>query len=175
MIPFPTLTIIPCICFGITLATSTITSNAQGWRSSEVKLTHEISKEAVNYKDLNGMASDIGIDFPVLLEQALKGNEKQKRSSVFLLLWMAENAPLDGAGAEGYTNTLIRVAKLIGDDFINEAAKLLNKPSKTAVRDAFLFEYGGDDNPQKTAPLIIKEFPRLWVTLSKSQQANKAQ
>ena len=133
-------------------------------RTSSVPLTHKLAREATGYRDLNAMASAIGIDYPVLVERALK----KERGAVFLLLWMAGNAPLDGAGAEGYTYTMFRTAKSIGDEILSAAARKLDDGSRRAVREAFLFEYGGGDDPEEASIATAKAFPKLWGVLRKN-------
>jgi hypothetical protein len=137
----------------------------RGERTSGVVLTHELAKEAVGDSDLNAMAAGIGIDYPVLLQRAMEG----KRGAVFLLLWMAGNAGLDGAGAEGYSYTVVRAAKVIGDKALSEAARALDAAASEAVGDAFLFEYGGSDEPEAAVGKVRKEFPKLWAALSKAK------
>jgi hypothetical protein len=133
-------------------------------RTTGVNLRHKIAQEAVDYSDLNAMAAAMGIDYPVLVERALDG----KRGAMFLLLWMAGNASLDGAGAEGYSDTMVRVAREIGDKAIGEAARRLDRESLLPVRDAFLFEYGGDDGEEAAAEAVRRDFPTLWYVLAKA-------
>ncbi len=85
-------------------------------------------------------------------------------SCCFLLLWMAGNASLDGAGAEGYSDTMVRVAREIGDKAIGEAARRLDRASLLPVRDAFLFEHGGDGGGEA----VRRDFPTLWYVLAKA-------
>ena len=133
-------------------------------RTTGVKLRHKLAKEAVDYRDLNAMAAATGIDYPVVVELALDG----KRGAIFLLLWMAGNASLDGAGAEGYSYTMVRVAREIGDKAIGEAARRLDRASLLPVRDAFLFEYGGDGGEEAAAEGGRRDFPTLWSVLEKA-------
>ena len=131
-------------------------------RTTGVKLRHKLAQEAVGYGDLNAMAAATGIDYPVLVERALDG----KRSAMFLLLWMAGNASLDGAGAEGYSDTMVRVAREIGDKAIGEGARRLDQATLLPVRDAFLFEYGGDGGEEAAAEAVRRDFPTLWSVLA---------
>lgn len=137
----------------------------RGARTSGVVLTYKLARDAVGDSDLNAMAAGIGIDYPVLLQCAMEG----KRGAVFLLLWMAANAGLDGAGAEGYSYTMVRAAKIIGDKDLCEAARALDAVASAAVRDAFLFEYGGTDEPDAALREVRKNFPRLWAALLKTK------
>lgn len=89
-------------------------------------------------------------------------------SGCFLLLWMAGNASLDGAGAEGYSDTMVRVAREIGDKAIGEAARRLDRASLLPVRDAFLFEYGGDGGAEAAVEAVRRDFPTLWSVLAKA-------
>ncbi len=134
-------------------------------RTSDVPLTHTIAQESVGYSDLNAMAGRVGIDYPVLLQRALD----RQRGAVFLLLWMAANAPLDGAGSEGYTCTMVRAAKIIEDQFLSEAAQALDVAALGAVRDAFLFEYGGTEEPVSALREVQKDFPKLWAALTRTK------
>lgn len=133
-------------------------------RTTGVKLRYKLAQEAVDYSDLNAMAAATGIDYPVLVERALDG----KRGAMFLLLWMAGNASLDGAGAEGYSYTMVRVAREIGDKAMGEAARRLDRESLLPVRDAFLFEYGGDGGEEEAVEAVRRDFPTLWSVLAKA-------
>ena len=126
-------------------------------RTQSPKITHKIAQETAGLGDLNAMTSAVGIDFPVLIDRALD----RKEGSVFLLLWLAANAPLDGAGSEGYTHTLVRVAREIGDKAVAEATGKLDKTSLAPLRDSFLFEYGGTDEPKAAIEAFREEFPAL--------------
>ena len=132
------------------------------WRTPGAKLTHKLAQEAVGYSDLNAMAAAVGIDYPVLVERALDG----KRGAIFLLLWMAGNAPLDGAGSDEYTDTMFRVAQKIGDKTLSDVAKSLNRASLGPLREAFLFEYGGTDEPKAASDALQKDFPMLCSVIA---------
>jgi len=128
------------------------------------KLTHKIAQETAGLGDLNAMVSAVGIDFPVLVERALD----RKEGSVFLLLWLAANAPLDGAGSEGYTHTLVRAAREIGDKAVAAAAGKLDSRSLAPLRDSFLFEYGGTDEPKAAIEAFREEFPALCGVIAEA-------
>jgi hypothetical protein len=133
-------------------------------RTHHPKLTHKIAQETAGLGDLNAMASAVGIDFPVLVERALD----RKEGSVFLLLWLAANAPLDGAGSEGYAHTLVRATREIGDKAVAEAAGKLDRTSLAPLRDSFLFEYGGTDEPKGAIEAFREESPELCGVIAEA-------
>lgn len=118
----------------------------------------ELMKDASLLRDLNAMASKARVDYPALLERAMK-NEKD---AVSKLLWLAGNANLDGASSEGYSWSMVKAARLIGDKDVSEAAMSLDDASRKALGKAFLFEYGIDSNSQAAVADIQRDFPLLW-------------
>jgi hypothetical protein len=141
--------------FFIMTSAVTLFAEENETRAPHLKLTHKIAQEAAGLGDLNAMSSAVGIDFPVLVDRALD----RKEGAVFLLLWLAANAPLDGAGSEGYSYTMVRAARKIGDKTISEAVRKLDRPSLAPLLDCFLFEYGGTDEPKAAMKAFRKEFP----------------
>ena len=121
----------------------------------------DLMKESSLFRDLNAMATNAGINYPVLLERALR----KEKDAVVKLLWIAGNADLDGAGSEGYSYTMVRAARLIGDEVVSEAAKLLDDDSRKALRMSFLFEFGEDNDADRAVADIKKDFPLLWVVI----------
>lgn len=124
----------------------------------------DLIKESSLSRDLNVMAKKAGIDYPVLLEAALR----KEKDAVVKLLWMAGNTDLDGASSEGYSYSMVQAARLIGDKDVSEAAKLLDDDSRKDLRMPFLFEYGLDSDPEAAVADIKKEFPLLWLIIGDS-------
>jgi post-segregation antitoxin (ccd killing protein) len=121
----------------------------------------ELVKETLGLRDLNAVASTAGVDYPALLERALR----KEKDAVAKLLWMAGNAKLDTASAEGYSWSMVKAARLIGDKQISEAVMPLDDASREALRSAFLFEYGIDSDPETTVADIKRDFPVLWALI----------
>jgi hypothetical protein len=63
---------------------------------------------------------------------------------------------------------MVRVARAIGDKAIGEAARRLDRASLLPVRDAFLFEYGGDGGAEAAVEAVRRDFPTLWSVLAKA-------
>ena len=136
------------------------------YRTSRIELTHQMAKDATANRDLLATMSGMGIDFPVLLQRALGGEERAVR----LLIWTGEHAGLDGAASEGYSYTLVKVAKKIGDEKMAAAAKQLKMTSFKNTQMFIEFEFGIDDNPEAVTKAINKLFPKFWRQITKQGQ-----
>ena len=55
--------------------------------------------------------SNVGIDYPVMLQRALDGD----KVAIRLLIWAGGNVRLDGAATEGYSYSMVLAAKEIGE------------------------------------------------------------
>ena len=138
--------------------------NAEDYRTAKVKLTHKMAIESVRYSDLCATMSDVGIDFPVLLQRSLDG----ENSAIKLLIWTGENVNLDGAASEGYSFTLVRAAKKIGDNKMAMAAKSLKMTSFKNTQMFFQFEFGLDNDKAAAIVEIKKVFPPVLATNNKT-------
>ncbi len=127
----------------------------------EAAKARELLEEVSLYCDLNAMAANAGIDYPALLERALR----KDKDAVVKLLWMAGDPNLDGAGSEGYSYTMVRAARLIGDQDVSEAAKSLSDASRSALRTRFLFEFGEGNDAGRAVEDMQKDFPLLWALI----------
>jgi len=134
-------------------------------KQDEAAQARELVKEALGLRDLNAVASTAGVDYPTLLECALR----KEKDAVAKLLWMAGNAKLDTASAEGYSWSMVKAARLIGDKEMSEAAMPLDDASREALSRAFLFEYGIDSDPQAAVADMKREFPLLWTRIGISE------
>ena len=133
------------------------------YRTAKIELTHQMAKDSVGYDDLCATMSGIGIDFPVLLQRALDGHD----GAVRLLIWAGENAGLDGAASEGYSYTMVRAARKIGDDKMATAAKELKIASFRNTQMYFHFEFGFDDDEVAATAEINRLFPKFWRQITK--------
>ncbi|MDA7881501.1 hypothetical protein N9A94_04280 [Akkermansiaceae bacterium] len=134
------------------------------YRTAAVKLTHQLSKDSAEYGDLCGTMAAIGIDYPVLLQGALDG----KPAAIRLLIWAGENAGLDGAASEGYSYTMVKVAKKIGDAKLASAVEALDLQSFTNTQMFFRFEFGFfDGNEAAATKELQKSFPKFWQQITK--------
>ena len=130
-------------------------------KQGEAAEARELVKEVVSFRDLNSMVSNAGVDYPALLERALR----KEKDAVAKLLWMAGNAKLDAASSEGYSWSMVKAARLIGDKQISEAAMPLDDASREALSRAFLFEYGIDSDPETAVADMKRDFPVLWALI----------
>lgn len=135
----------------------------ENYRTAGIKLSHQIAKDSVSYDDLCATMASIGIDFPVLLQRALDGEGAATR----LLIWAGENAGLDGAASEGYSYTMVKVAKKIGDDKLAAAIEGLKIPSLAKTRMFFEFEFRSDDDEVIATKEINELFPKSWRLITK--------
>lgn len=131
-------------------------------RTADIKVTHQIAKDSVGGNVCTTMAG-MGIDFPILLQRALDGEDRAIR----LLIWAGEHAGLDGAASEGYSYAMIEAAKKIGDVRLAAAVKVLKMESFENTKMFFQFEFGsGNDEAAATAE-IKKLFPTFWHLITK--------
>ena len=83
--------------FSTIILCSGLKAEEEHFRTGSVKLTSKLALESIPSDTAIVMAGS-GIDFPVLLQQALEGNVKAVR----LLFWTSANVGLDGAAADGF-------------------------------------------------------------------------
>lgn len=126
-------------------------------RTADIKLTHQIAKDSVGGDVCTTMAG-IGIDFPVLLQRALDGEDK----AVCLLIWAGEHAGLDGAASEGYSFAMVEAAKKIGDVRMAAAVKALKMETFANTKMYFQFEFGSGNDEAAAIAEIKKLFPTFW-------------
>ena len=143
----------------------------QEYRTATVKLTHQLAIDSAAYDDLCGQMADIGIDYPVLLQRALDG----KDAAIRLLVWAGENAHLDGAASEGYSYTMVKAARRIGDAKLASAAEVLGAQSFSTIQMYFRFEFGFFDGDEATATKEIRKlFPKFWHQITKRVEQGDA-
>jgi hypothetical protein len=134
-------------------------------KQGEAAEARELVKEVASFRDLNSMVSNAGVDYPALLERALR----KEKDAVAKLLWLAGNANLDSSASEGYSWSMVRAARLIGDKDVSEAAIPLDDASRKALSRSFLFEYGIDQDPQTAVTVMQREFPLLSALIGVSE------
>ena len=98
-------TALSCVFFG-----SSLQAEEAHFRTATVKLTSKIAIDSAPSETAQVMTA-AGIDFPILLQQAVNGSE----AAVKLLFWSSSNVDLDGAAADGFGYYLLEVAEKIGD------------------------------------------------------------
>jgi len=82
-------------------------------RTAKVPLSHDFAKRvAVDHHDACRVMADFGIDYPVLVQQALDGHPRAIRL-ILSLPWIAR---FDGAVAESYAATRYKIVMLVGDE-----------------------------------------------------------
>lgn len=135
-----------------------------GTRTAEVTLSHKVAKQvAANHHDTCRALARLGIDYPVLVQQALDGQP----GAIRLLLSLPSIARFDGAVATSYAATRYRVAMLVGDEKLFAACEPLDEGADyAALRRSFL----GFPNPgadiEEAENEVRKSLPRFWQLLS---------
>jgi len=143
-----------------------------GMRTAEVKVTHDFAKRvATDHHDTCRAMAGFGIDYPVLVQQALNGEPRAIR----LMLSVAQVAMFDGAVAESFAATRSKVAFLVGDEKLAAAYERFHRGVDYAgIRESFLL--GGAANSRAEAEAeISKQLPNFWRVLNeRAEQAAAA-
>lgn len=120
--------------------------------------------EVAGNGDLCATASAIGIDYPKLVARAVAGENR----AIGLILWFGEHGGTDAAASEGYSLSLFKLLKKLGDGKVAEAAKS-HGPRNYAKIMAFLaFEFGGEPSNDVVRQELAREFPQLWKVMAPS-------
>jgi len=142
-------------------------------RTATVKLTSKIALDSSPSETAQVMTA-AGIDFPILLQQAMNGSE----AAVKLLFWSSSNVGLDGAAADGFGYYLLEVAEKIGDAKLSKALSSIKDPETLETIRFFLLDESGFNVPEKGAKEkaiteVTKLLPETWKRLnSTGEQAD---
>lgn len=120
--------------------------------------------EVAGNGDLCATATGIGIDYPKLVARALAGEER----AIGLILWFGEHGGTDAAASEGYSYSLLKLLKKLGDRKAAEAAQLHGPRSYSQIMAFLVFEFGGEASDDVVRQEVAREFPQLWKVMQPS-------
>ena len=112
--------------------------------------------------DLCATAAAIGIDYPKLVARALAGEER----AIGLILWFGEHGGTDAAASEGYSFSLLKLLKKLGDRKVSEAAQSHGPRSYSKIMAHLAFEFGGEASDGVALREVEREFPMLWKVMA---------
>lgn len=127
-------------------------------------LAENLVDEVAGNGDLCATATGIGIDYPKLVARALAGEER----AIGLILWFGEHGGTDAAASEGYSYSLLKLLKKLGDRKAAEAAQLHGPRSYSQIMAFLAFEFGGEASDKVVRQEVAREFPLLWKVMEPS-------
>ena len=153
------------ITFSCLFFNSRLKGEEAHFRTATIKLTSKIAIDSTPSETAQVMAG-AGIDFPVLLQQAVNGSEP----AVKLLLWTSSNVGLDGAAADGFGYYLLEIAKKIGDAKFSKVLSSIKNPETLETIRLFLLDelgfFAPENGSRKKATIRVKKLlPKTWVYL----------
>lgn len=128
-------------------------------QSSGKTLQEEIAKAS----DLNATLQIKGINFPVVIKNALRGDIY----SLKLLFWVSNNIEFDSSASAGFSYYLVQVAEIIGDEKLSKTLRGVEGVKWDTTRFYFRYEFSDPElTPAKVDIAIAKKFPRLWELIA---------
>ena len=156
------------------LSISYINAEEAPFRTGKVKLTSKIAKDSFP-SEISQVMAGVGIDFPVIVQQALSGSE----SAVKLLFWSSSNVGLDGAAADSFGYYLLEVAEKIGDAKLSEILSSIKDPETLETIRFFLLDESGfflaeKGAKEKAITKVTKLLPKTWKHLNSTRGQGSA-
>lgn len=139
-------------------------------RPSGVELSDSDARDAAQAgNEVAKCMTQVGVDYPVLLQKARAGEIRAVR----LFIWLGHCAPLDGAAAEGYTYDLYRVATKVGDQRFSLALAELHREALRSCYRNLCFEVT-QENPEtrKAADAVAARLPKTIEAMRTATKDN---
>ena len=133
-------------------------------RTGSVVLTHPLAKQIVkDHHDTCKAMTIIGVDYPVLIQQALEGEPRAIR----LMFSLAQVVKFDGAVAESYAATRYKVVSTVGDEkLVGAYSKSTKGVDFLSTRKSLLNWPNPGDDSEKAEAEIKKHIPQFWKFLT---------